>query len=288
MVRNPARNLILTMKKAFFILFLLFLSNRQVDANIKNAFNQKNMADFKAYMNTPLRKALTSSSNNGTKDTPGHPRADDAGNWTGCSNGSGQLVGTYRDISACMLTQVLGRPATYLDLKALTQARAEELIKIWFWDKLELDKVKHQETANICAHIFMHYGNVKVIQDGLNTIGAGLTADGRTGPATLAAIQKFAGVRGYNAIRAELKRRYETNSVVIYRKPFLDALEKNFPVLDNSKIIFFFRLDSSFGDLVYSKSIEIQSAEISNLNKELDAIKEEFKQKIIESLKKYS
>jgi len=245
-------------KNIFFILPLLLFP--VCFGRAEAAKFPKIMASFDAYINSPLRKALTSANNNGTKDTPGHPRADDAGNWTGCRPGVGNLVGTYRDISACMLTQVLGRPATYEDLKALTEQDAKNLIKRWFWDPLKLDQVPHQETADISIHIFMHYGNIRVVQKGLNRLGAGLVEDGKAGPATIEALRKKAGPTAYNAIRDELRIAYENNSVEVYRKPFLDALNKYFPVLSDPKIIFFFNLVSSNRNLVHCEKIEVSTS----------------------------
>ena len=268
------------MYKAVFIFLLLLLPMASNKA--KAALNFNYMASFDSYINTPLRKALTSSANNGTKDTPGHPRADDAGNWTGCSNGTGNLVGTYRDISACFLSQELGRPATYEDLKALTEQDAKRLIKKRFWDKLELDKVSHQETANIICHIYMHYGNIKVVQRALNKLGAGLSTDGQPGPKTNAALQKYAGVTGYNAIRSELKTAYENNSVVIYRKPFLDALEKHFPIISDNKALFFFHLDSSNFNSNGFTTVEIPKNKATFVNNP-----EQFKTELLTLLKKY-
>ena len=90
-----------------------------------------------------------------------------------------------------MMTQVLGRPATYEDLKKLTEQDAKNLIKRFFWDKLELDRVPHQPTADICCHIYMHYGNVRIIQRSLNKLGATLTVDGKPGTATNKAFREL-------------------------------------------------------------------------------------------------
>lgn len=190
-------------------------------------------AKIENFLNSPLRSTLTSSANDGTSDNPGHPKSNDAGNWTGCERNKGNLVGTYRDISACMLSDYLGRPATKADLKALSEQDAKDLIKIYFWDKLQSDRLTDQDVANISNHVFMHYGNVRVVQKSLNRLGDNLTEDGIPGPLTNAALRAKTAEnpdKTYNTIREELRKAYASNSVVEYREPFLRQLDLYFPV----------------------------------------------------------
>lgn len=188
-------------------------------------------ARFERYMNLPHRKKLTSAANDGTSN----PRADDAGNWTGCGAGQGRLVGTYRDISACLYQQYKGRPIYVEDMRAMTYAEAKEIIRS-IWDKMKLSEVPNQDVANITMHIKMHFGNVKIVQRALNLLGERLSTDGLMGSKTLAALKRQTSLRPtatYNKIRSLLVQAYEKSNPV-YRKGFMSLLE-DFPPKSGAK-----------------------------------------------------
>lgn len=190
------------------------------------------MADFQLYMLSEPRNLLSQSSNDGTSQNPDprHPMPEDAGNWTGCSRNSGNLVGTYRDISACMLTSVLGRPATEADLLALTFQDVSNYFRA-IWDGIGAGPLPDQDLANLYMHIKLHFGNIHVAQQGLNDLGENLSVDGVAGPLTRAAILRQANrnaVATYNSIRLRLKANYE-NSNPIFRNGFMRIVEEWFP-----------------------------------------------------------
>ena len=181
------------------------------------------------------RYSLSQTSNNGTATAGApHPMPEDAGNWTGCGRGRGQLVGTFRDVSACMLSDHLGRPATQNDLLALSFEDVKDLFRP-IWQSLGLDGLTDQQTANLVMHIRLHFGNVRLVQKGLNDLGESLTVDGVGGPNTRAALTRQTlrnGAATYNAIRTRLKENYE-NSNPIFRKGFLRITEEWFPERTN-------------------------------------------------------
>jgi len=193
------------------------------------------MASFDKYMLSEPRYSLSQTSNNGTAAAgPPHPMPEDAGNWTGCRQGVGNLVGTYRDVSACMLSDHLGRPATQSDLLALSFDDVKDLFRP-IWQSLGLDSLMDQQTANLVMHIRLHFGNVRLVQKGLNDMGEKLAVDGVGGPKTRAALIRQTlnnGAATYNAIRERLKENYE-NSNPIFRKGFLRITEEFFPERTN-------------------------------------------------------
>jgi len=216
------------------------------------------MANFQDYINTELRKEAISIRNDATLN----PKTDDAGNWTGCQINKGELIGTYRDISACLYSQILGRPTTKKELQSITEKEAEQIIKTYFWDKLKLDRIPDQETANICIHIFLHYGNVKIIQKALNKLGAKLVTDGIAGIKTNTALLNYTAnnsIQTYNIIREELKINYEIANHV-YRNTFLETLEKHFPPKEEN--FYFYGFDN--GENIYIFLDPEQESKIKN------------------------
>lgn len=61
----------------------------------------------------------------------------------------GKLIGTNWGISAPVLAEYLRRPPTVEDMKSLKRVTAEEILKINFWLKNNLDKIKNQSVANL-------------------------------------------------------------------------------------------------------------------------------------------
>lgn len=133
------------------------------------------MASFDLYMASEPRNRLSSAAN----DSTGNPNPIDAGNWTGCGRNQGNLVGTYRDWSACAETQWLGRPPTVTDMRSITYNDLKQRIKRQFWDRTGIEDIPDQDIANIFMNIFMGYGNVRLVQRALNDeFGLNLAVDG--------------------------------------------------------------------------------------------------------------
>ncbi len=111
---------------------------------------------------------------------------------TGNYNSLGQRVGTNFGISARFYEDVIGRPPTVDDMKAITKAEATALYKTYFWDDVQGDKLISQSVANIIADAAVNGGEEpigKIVQRILNRdFGKKLTIDGDIGPVTAAAI----------------------------------------------------------------------------------------------------
>lgn len=172
--------------------------------------------NFNSYMNLPLRKKLTDSSNDGTLN----PDPSDSGNWTGCKCGKGNLVGTYRDISACALSAYLKRPVTVKDLRSLNEEDAKKIFKVW-WDNMQMSKIPDQDVANIVFHIKMHFGNLQVVEKAFNIESTNVIE-------ILVEKTKLNPIETYNTIRENLKKAYE-NCNPKYRKGFMKFLKEDFP-----------------------------------------------------------
>ncbi len=196
------------------------------------------LATFDNYMLSMPRNLLSQTSNNGTDTNPPHPLSNDAGNWSGCAQGAGLLVGTYRDVSACMLSAKLGRTVTAQELRNLTFNDVKDLFRP-LWISIGAGQLTDQDVANIYMHIKLHYGNIHVVQRALNKLGENLNVDGSAGDLTKAAIvrqTKKNAVNTYNKIREELRISYSSNPN--YAQAFLSSLDRYFPVkTGSSKVI---------------------------------------------------
>ena len=173
--------------------------------------------NFKSYMNLPIRKQLTSALNDDTVNPDPH----DAGNWTGCGCGQGNLVGTYRDVSACAMTHMLKRPATTQDLRSLTEEDVNRIFKSW-WDDMRMYEIPDQDVANIIFHIKLHFGNIGVVKRALN-IG-----DDKDIIDAVREKTKSDPIETYSLIREDLKTTYSRCNPR-YVRGFLRLRDEEFP-----------------------------------------------------------
>ncbi|MDP2687522.1 MAG: glycosyl hydrolase 108 family protein [Aequorivita sp.] len=132
---------------------------------------------------------------------------DDKGNF----NSLGQLVGTFRGISARFYEGIIKRPPSIADIKAITKTEAENLYRVYFWNKCQADKINNQAIANtIVDHHVNAGGGVKLAQQVLNDrFGYSMFEDNGMGPITLNAINQvnpaqFVSI--YNEARASYYR----------------------------------------------------------------------------------
>ena len=92
----------------------------------------------------------------------------------------GVTIATFRSI--------YGRSKTVNDLKNMTEEQWNYIFKVHFWDRWQADKIESQSIANIVVDWVWASGiyGIKYPQQIL-----GVTADGKVGPKTLAAINGY-------------------------------------------------------------------------------------------------
>lgn len=92
----------------------------------------------------------------------------------------GVTIGTFRSI--------YGRNKTVNDLKNMTEEQWNYIFKVHFWDKWKADQIESQSIANLVVDWLWTSGNygIKYPQSVL-----GVTADGKVGPKTIAAINNY-------------------------------------------------------------------------------------------------
>ena len=71
----------------------------------------------------------------------------------------GQLIGTNWGIAAPTLATFLGRIPTVQDMKDLTKKTAESILKVRYWTKHNLGKIKNQSVANLLYDGVVNHGS---------------------------------------------------------------------------------------------------------------------------------
>lgn len=108
----------------------------------------------------------------------------DRGNY----NSLGQLVGTNHGISARFYEDIIKRPPTIADMKAITKEKAQYLFKKYFWDDVQGDTLKNQSIAEIIADHAINAGESpigKIVQKILvYDFNKSVAIDGDIGPKT--------------------------------------------------------------------------------------------------------
>lgn len=91
---------------------------------------------------------------------------DDKGNYNSVAdfNARRNVVGTNWGISAPLLSQHLGRPATKADMMALTYSTAVNIYKTVIWDKIRGDDINNQSLANLIYDSSVHPGISKAFE----------------------------------------------------------------------------------------------------------------------------
>jgi lysozyme family protein len=98
---------------------------------------------------------------------------------------------------------LLGIDPTSDNLRALTPAQAGIIYKARYWNKMLGDSFTLQELANIVCDFYVNAGTnaTKLLQTTLQGLGAGITADGAIGPATMQALNSYPQEDVYNAYK---------------------------------------------------------------------------------------
>lgn len=135
--------------------------------------------------------------------------SDDAGNY----NSLGQNVGTNYGISARFYEQIIKRPPTVNDMKAITKSYAQQLYKKYFWDDVHGDMLINQSVANIITDHAVNGGESsigKIVQNILNTnYNKGLKVDGDIGIKTAQAINSISNQQElFNLIKKGREQAY--------------------------------------------------------------------------------
>ena len=93
-----------------------------------------------------------------------------------CDAGTLKFVGTNWGISAPILATYLGRTPTVADMKNLSNETATKIFKKNYWDRINGDQIKDQDTANILYDSIVQHGEggtKNIINDTLQKLNYG-------------------------------------------------------------------------------------------------------------------
>ncbi|WP_182650579.1 glycoside hydrolase family 108 protein [Flavobacterium sp. SOK18b] len=132
----------------------------------------------------------------------------DGGNY----NSLGQNVGTNYGISARFYEDIIGRPPTVADMKAITKEKAKVLFKKYFWDDVHADRMNNQSIANLITDHAINSGESpigKMVQEILrNDFRKNLKIDGDIGPQTVSAINSVNQKQLFDKIKRARNEHY--------------------------------------------------------------------------------
>ena len=131
--------------------------------------------------------------------------ANDAGNYNSGIIGDGPIIGTNRSISAPALSAWRGHPVTKEEMMALGLEEAREIMKVQFWDKMLGDKIQSQLIAEFTGDMKSSTGNIRILQNALNNLGAKLSTDGSMGTGTLTALNDTLQRKGEKAVYEQMR-----------------------------------------------------------------------------------
>jgi lysozyme family protein len=136
--------------------------------------------------------------------------AGDSGNY----NSLGQRVGTNFGISARFYEDIINRPPTVADMKAITKAKAQQLYKKYFWDDVHGDLLISQSVANIIADHAVNGGEGtigKIVQRILvNDFKKAISIDGDIGLKTAQVINSVNQQQLFDKIKQARANYYNT------------------------------------------------------------------------------
>lgn len=123
-----------------------------------------------------------------------------------------KLIGTNYGISAPKLAEWYGDDITAADSKNLSKAKAKEIYKKDYWDRLHADQIKSQALANILFDASVVQGrsrSIRWMQETINeTFGENLKEDGISGSNTINAINRVVEWELHNAFKARRKAEF--------------------------------------------------------------------------------
>lgn len=126
----------------------------------------------------------------------------------GNKNSLGQYVGTQFGISARFYEQIIGRPPSVEDMKAITKVKARNLYQVHFWNANLGDQIKSQSVAETVIDHHINSGNGIILAQKLlnKEYAKSLSEDNAMGPQTLAALNSVNAksfTEDYNRDRAK-------------------------------------------------------------------------------------
>jgi lysozyme family protein len=159
--------------------------------------------------------------------------ASDPGNY----NSLGQRVGTNFGISARFYEDIIGRPPSVADIKAITKDKAKGLYKQYFWDDVQGDLLINQSVANIICDAAVNSGESKIgkiVQNILkNDFQKNILVDGDIGYNTALAINSVDQKLLFDKIK-QARVNYYNSLGGTFLDGWLDRL-KSFVYLDTPK-----------------------------------------------------
>ena len=148
--------------------------------------------------------------------------ADDSGNWY-----KGILIGTNWGIAAPTLASFLGRTPTVADMKNLSRATAESILKRNYWLKNHFDKLKNQSVATMLYDGAVNHGvggvlsiTKKALARLKNPINKVFTSDG------ISELNKLNQKDLFFTLKQVRTERYKASPKKKYLKGWLNRLER--------------------------------------------------------------
>jgi lysozyme family protein len=148
--------------------------------------------------------------------------ADDSGNWY-----KGVLIGTNWGIAAPTLASFLGRTPTVADMKNLSRATAESILKRNYWLKNHFDKLKNQSVATLLYDGAVNHGvggilsiTKKALARLKHPISKVFTSDG------ISELNKLNQKDLFFALKQVRTERYKASPKKQYLKGWLKRLER--------------------------------------------------------------
>lgn len=171
------------------------------------------MAEFKK------AQALVGVSEGGYQNDP-----RDSGNYY-----NGELIGTNWGIAAPTLAKFLGRKPTVQDMRTLTKATAESILKMNYWSKNYLGEIKNQSVANLLYDGVVNHGTNgmrMLASKALSAIGEPLEYYLIFNPEGIEHINHLNSKRLFYALKKARADKYRSLGKPHYLKGWLNRLDR--------------------------------------------------------------
>ena len=156
---------------------------------------------------------------------------DNSGNYVARDQRKGRtnLAGTNYGISASMYSSLKKRAVTEQEIRELTLSEAINIYRIAFWNRIQGDKIRDQQLAEIIFDGKVNHGSTGIVllQRLINSMGANIEVDGAFGPITLSAVNRLNPERLYNGyieVRKAFYNQLADNGFSQFLKGWLNRL----------------------------------------------------------------